>query len=62
MHRVLPWARSQFILIDGQPFVYTTDADGEIALVHLPGGRSATVEELRAEGRTVVLPTWVRRS
>ena len=57
--RVVPWRSDEFMLVDGFRVVYRHDEELGL-IVQLPGGRAATVEELRAEGRTVVMPTNMR--
>jgi hypothetical protein len=43
--RSMPWAASEFLLINGQPCVYSTDESG--CMVHFPGGISVNLAELR---------------
>ncbi len=55
----IPWHDSELMLVNGHPLLYTiTKADG--MLCRLPGGKSETVEGLRAKGFNVVMPKRVR--
>lgn len=57
--RTHPWHRDEMAVVSGVRCVYTIDKDGPM-LIRLPGGRAATVAELRAEGHDVELPKLVR--
>lgn len=62
--RCIPWAYDEYMLVDGMEVVYsrrTPDDGGPVQLVvHLPGGINTTVEALREQGRTVVMPSNMR--
>lgn len=57
--KTLPWHPDEFVRVDGHRLVYTAIGSG--FLVRLPGGRAASVEQLQAEGRDVVMPARVRK-
>lgn len=59
LRRTIPWADDEFLVVDGHRLVYT--AIGTEFLVRLPGGRAASVEQLRAEGHDILMPARVRR-
>ena len=54
-----PWDESEFIRVDGFKLVYT-ESVREGFRVRIPGGKWATVEQLKAAGCAVVMPR-VRR-
>ena len=54
-----PWDESEFVRVDGMPLVYT-ETVREGFRVRLPGCKWATVEQLRARGCTVVMPSILR--
>lgn len=56
---VVPWAFDEYILVNGYQCVYSHDKEHGL-LVHLPGCREATLQELRDEGRTIVMPETPR--
>lgn len=56
---VVPWAPDEFVLVSGYRCVYSHDKERGL-LVHLPGGTTHTVDELRQEGRSVVMPKRMR--
>jgi hypothetical protein len=58
-NRVVPWAFDEFMLVDGLRCVYSHDKERGL-LVHLPGRITHTVDELRQQGRTVVMPQRMR--
>ena len=53
-----PWMQDEYMLVDGRPTVYTVH-DGELR-VCLPGRIGATVDNLRAQGRIVIMPRILR--
>lgn len=55
----IPWSRAEFILVDNFRLVYSHDRERGL-VVHLPGCREATLQELRDEGRTIVMPETPR--
>ncbi len=59
-HRTEPWHADELLGVDTFRCVYDADPRHGILLVHLPGGRSASVAELEAEGRTVEMPRQTR--
>lgn len=58
--RTRPWLPGEFMIVDGARVVYTINKRCGEMLVRLPGGVTTTVEELRALGREVVMPSAVR--
>ena len=54
-----PWLAGEYIRVDGFPLVYTDTATQGFR-VRLPGGKWATVEQLKQSGRTVVMPRSLR--
>lgn len=57
--RTRRWALDEFCLVGGLRCTYTFD--GAVLVVRLPGGRCATVAELRQAGYEVRLPSRIRR-
>lgn len=57
--RTLPWSADEFVYVDNLPCVYSVGRKA-IEVIHLHGRRQATVEELLAEGRDVVMPRRIR--
>jgi hypothetical protein len=62
MRRVLPWSADEYLHVDGYRLVYTADPLAGITKVHLPGGRSSTVDELRLHGYRVEMPERIRHA
>lgn len=56
--RTLPWQQDELCSVGRLRCAYTFD--GGVLLVHLPGGRRATVAELRERGHVVTLPRRIR--
>lgn len=54
-----PWLGGEYISVDGIPLVYTDTAIQGFR-VRLPGGKWATVEQLKQSGHTVVMPRSLR--
>lgn len=58
-----PWMPDEYILVDGQRYVYTGDApDLYWIQVQLPGCESNYAIALKERGHTVVMPSIFRRS
>ncbi len=55
----IPWMPEEYIKVDGQELVYTVAKDGAVT-VRFPGGASASVDMLEAQGRQVVMPRILR--
>jgi len=56
--KTAPWQADELIRINGMPMAYTFA--GKVLTIRLPGGRTATVAELRERGHVVVLPRRIR--
>lgn len=56
--RTRRWALDEFCLVGGLRCTYTFA--GSVLVVRLPGGRTATVAELRERGHVVTLPRRIR--
>lgn len=54
-----PWLEGEYIRVDGIALVYTDTAIQGFR-VRLPGGKWATVEQLKQYGHTVVMPRSLR--
>ncbi len=52
------WHEPQFVIVDGWRCVYSMQ--GSDVVVHLPGGVSRTVRELREAGREITTPALPR--
>jgi len=57
--RSMPWSDDEFITVDGQKLVYTVNLEGGM-LVRFPGRTTVSLDDLRAEGRHIVMPAVVR--
>lgn len=55
-----PWTDDEYLRVDGQRVVYDANLETGITAVHLPGGRTAALTELRDEGRTITMPWDLR--
>lgn len=58
--RTTPWAPCWMASIDGIRVVYDYDRERRCLVYHLPGGDSATANELAARGFVLRLPTILR--
>lgn len=56
--RTRPWQPDELCIVNGMPMAY--GFAGSVLMVRLPGGRAATVAELRELGHTVTLPARIR--
>lgn len=56
---VVPWAFDEYILVNGYQCVYSHDKEQGL-LVHLPGRTTHTVDQMRAQGCTVIMPKRMR--
>ena len=57
--KTAPWRPDELCIVNGLAMVY--GFVGGVLLVRLPGGRTATVSELRQLGHEVRLPARLRR-
>jgi hypothetical protein len=57
--RTRRWSENEYIVVSGFRLVYTVDKKGNL-LVRMPGRKTTTVEELRNQGRSVMMPTTLR--
>jgi len=57
--RTRRWSDDEYIVVSGFRLVYTVDKKGNL-LVRMPGRKTTTVEELRNQGRSVMMPTTLR--
>ncbi len=53
-----PWHEGQYVIVDGVRCLYE-HREGRI-MVMLPGGRAAPLDDLRAGGKKIVLPSLPR--
>lgn len=56
--RTRPWQPDELCIVNGMPMAY--GFAGSVLVVRLPGGRCATVAELRERGHIVTLPRRIR--
>ena len=61
MNHTIPWTKDEYLLVDGLHVVYTLKREKSELSVKMPGGAVTTISELRAKGRTVVMPKTLRR-
>jgi len=57
--RTRRWSENEYMVVSGFRVVYTVDKKGNL-LVRMPGRKTTTVEELRNQGRSVMMPTTLR--
>jgi hypothetical protein len=57
--RTRRWAPDEYCRVDSMRCAYTFS--GSVLVVRLPGGRCASVAELRQRGHIVKLPARIRR-
>jgi hypothetical protein len=60
LRQTVPWSDDEYLHVDGYRLVYTADPLAGITKVHLPGGRSSTVDELLLHGHRVEVPERIR--
>jgi len=53
------WSENEYMVVSGFRVVYTVDKKGNL-LVRMPGRKTKTVDELRNQGHTVMMPTTLR--
>lgn len=53
------WLDNEYMVVSGYKVVYTADKKGNL-LVRMPGRKTKTVEELRDQGHSVVMPATLR--
>jgi hypothetical protein len=54
------WSDDEYMVVSGLKVVYTVDKKTGQLLVRMPGGTTKSVEELRNQGRSVMMPTTLR--
>jgi hypothetical protein len=54
------WLDDEYMVVSGLKVVYTVDKKTGQLLVRMPGRTTKSVEELRNQGRSVMMPTTLR--
>jgi hypothetical protein len=54
------WSDDEYMVVSGLKVVYTVDKKTGQLLVRMPGRTTKSVEELRNQGRSVMMPTTLR--